>query len=172
MRLAVVLVFIGCIGAAQAQQDVASIAAGPFVAVPARWSNVSNNYLKLGGGLVIIGQYNLSNRSALLLQPGLAVYGTKPSLDYTGRSIFISSLYGGYKYSFGSAGYFLNGLAGFSSYSVHHISSTDFVLGGGKRFIIKDASFIDAGVDFVFGDTDNRFNIKVAFSLLRRPKVK
>ena len=157
----------------QAQKGAISIAAGPLISIPVGLNDTGKPNLKPGAGLVIIGQYNLSDKGALLLQTSLAAYGNSHLLlNYTGQTIFISSIYGGYKYGLGSAGYFINGLAGFSSYSIHAISYTDFVVGAGKRITIKEAFFIDAGVDFVFGDTDNRFNIKAVFSLLRRPKVK
>lgn len=173
IRLATVLMCIVLFGTAHAQKGAFSIAAGPFISVPVGLSNVRIGYLKPGAGLVAIGQYNVSLKSALLLQASIAVYGTKPWLNtYTGDPIFMSSLCGGYRYQLSSAGYFINVLAGFSGYSIHGLSSTDFALGTGKRIIIKEVYFIDAGVDFIFGHTSNRFNIKVAFSLLRRPKVK
>ncbi len=107
-----------------------------------------------------------------MLQTSLAGYGNKyPYFNYAGRRVSIFSFGGGYKYQLGSLGYFINGLAGIDSYSGYG-SSIAFAVGAGKRFVIKEKSFVDAGVDYVFGDTDNRFTIKAVFSVLRRPKVK
>ena len=156
----------------QAQKGGVSIAAGPLISIPVGSSAGGETSLKTGVGLIAIGQYNLSNKGALLLQTSIAGYGTKPMRsNYTGESISIFSLQGGYKYQLGSAGYFINGLTGIDSYSDYGTSIT-FALGAGKRFIIKDVYFIDTGIDYLFGDTDPRFNIKAVFSILQRPKPK
>jgi hypothetical protein len=167
-----VLLCIAFTGATQAQKGAVSIAAGPLISIPVafREARVYTN-LKPGAGIVAIGQYNVSDKSALLLQMGLAVYGNKYYFNYYGqRRISIFSLQGGYKYHLGSRGYFINGLAGFDSYS-NYGSAICFGLGAGKQFIIKEAYFINGGVDYMFGDTDPRFNFKAAFSLCRKPKI-
>jgi hypothetical protein len=77
-------------------------------------------------------------------------------------------LKGGYKYDISTSKFFINGLVGTDIYSDG--PAVSFTLGGGKRFSIKDVYFIDAGIDFIGGDTEQRINIKVSFSIFQRPK--
>ncbi len=154
------------IGSAQAQKGEKSIAAGPLISFPIGISN-----LKIGLGLEAIGQYNFSDRSALLLKTNLASWSYKPGLstDDTRRLTFLT-LQGGYRYQFENSGFFINGLVGVDIELADGFSSISFTLGGGKRFIVKNIYFIDTGLDLVGGDAENRINLKAVFSLLRWPQ--
>ena len=141
----------------RAQKGYSSISAGSLISFP-----LESHAYKTGIGLEITGQYYLASRSSLLLQIGLTSLGAK-----YGENLTIISLKGGYKYDIGPSGFFVNGLVGTDIYNGPGAS---FTLGGGKRFFVKDVYFIDAGIDLIGGDTQQRVNIKVAFSILQRPK--
>ncbi len=158
------IVFVSLFGAVQAQKGAKSISIGPVISFPLRTYAYSRQ-LPTGVGLEAIGQYNFSNRSAALLQ-----------IDYTSHRRFrmkIFSLAGGYRYQFGSSGLFANILAGISKISFDNYGSyvNDLLtLGAGKRFIIFNDYFIDAGIEYGGGDGETRLNIKATFSLLHWSK--
>ena len=151
---------------AQGQKGEKSIAAGPLISFPLGISD-----LKTGLGLEAVGQYNFSDRSALLLKTTLASWGYKSSatIDGTHRLTFLT-LQGGYRYRFGNSGFYINTLVGTDIELADGFSSICFTLGGGKRFIVRDDYFIDAGLDLIGGDAQERINLKAVFSLLRWPK--
>lgn len=167
----IVMIFISLLESVQAQKGEKSISLGPLISFPLD-RYIYPRCLKSGVGLEAIGQYNFSNKSALLLQTILASYGIRrESINYceVPRSS-ISSLKGGYRYQFANTGFFTNVLAGIDSYD--GFTSISFTFGAGKRFTVKNVYFIDTGIDYIDGDTESRVNIKATFSLLRRPKIK
>ncbi|MDP4107494.1 MAG: hypothetical protein Q8935_21380 [Bacillota bacterium] len=166
------LILVGLFGVAQAQKGDKSIAAGPLISFPIG-SDGFPSILKTGGGLEAIGQYNFSNRSALLLKMNLTSWGYKERMSgYGPRRLTFLSLQGGYKYQFGSSGFFINGLAGTDIDLGDRFSTISFTLGAGKRFTVKDDRFIDVGVDLAGGDAEGRVNFKVIFSLIQWLKGK
>ena len=131
------------------------------------------SYLKTGAGLEAIGQYNFSNKSALLLQITFASYRIRDGLSpYPGNLLQLLSLKGGYRYQFGASGFFIEGLAGTDIDLADGFSTISFTLGAVKRFTVREDYFIDVGIDYIDGDAERRLNIKGVFSLLRRPKEK
>ena len=166
--ITIVITILFLCGAVRAQQGESSIAAGPVISFPLKSYGYSS-YLKTGTGLELIGQHSFSNRSSFLSDMGWVFYRVRPQTvgyETDDRSIFSFKL--GYKYTFGASGVFLNGLVGTDIEQKE--SYISFTFGAGKRFLIKDAYFIDAGVDYIEGDTEPRLNIKVLFSVLRRNK--
>ena len=159
-RLIFLLLLVILFESVRAQKGYKSISAGSLISFPLE--SPERDIYKTGIGLEITGQYYLASRSSLLLQIGLTSLGAK-----YGESLTILSLKGGYKYDIGASGFFINGLVGTDIYNGW---APSFTLGGGKRFSVKDVYFIDAGIDLIGGDTEERVNIKVAFSILQRPK--
>ena len=169
-RVTFTLILVGLFGVAQAQKGEKSIAAGPLISFPLG-SDGFPSMLKTGGGLEAIGQYNFSNRSALQLKATLTSWRHKER-NYDTRKLTFLSLQGGYRYQFGTSGFFINGLAGTDMEIADGYSTISFTLGAGKRFMVKDLYFIDAGIDLVRGDAEGRVNFKAIFSLLRWSKEK
>ena len=167
------LLLISLYGIAQAQKGEKSIAAGPLMSFPLANSNRGESNLKTGMGLETIGQYNFSNKSALLLKLTFSSWSYKEDvIVYGTKRLSLLTIQGGYQYQFGSSGFFINGLVGTDIELNDAFTTISFTLGAGKRFIINDTYFIDAGIDLVGGDADARVNIKALFSLFRWPKKK
>ena len=163
-RVFVTMLLIGFFGVGEAQKGEKSIAAGPLISFPVARDGIS--YLKIGVGLEAIGQYNFSKNSALLLKTTLASWRyTKAIIVETKRLTFLT-VQGGYKYQFAS-GFFINGLVGYDIDLYDGFKTISFTLGAGKRFILKDEHFIDAGIDLVGGDADGRINIKAVYSVFQ-----
>lgn len=165
--LSIAIIFICILENIQAQKGEKSISVGPLISFPL--DNTTPKFLT-GLGLEVIGQYNFSKKSAILLQTSLAFYGVDDRLGYQMFHSQIFSLKGGYKYQIGASGFFTNVLAGIETESRYSLVFYSFTLGAGKRFTMKNSNFIDAGIDYIAGDTERRINVKATFSLLRRPK--
>ena len=162
------LLFMGFCTIAQAQKGEKSITAGPLISFPVATES-GYSYLKPGIGLEAQGQYGVSLKSALLLRATLASWAYKQNAFAFGRNrLSFLTLQGGYKYSFGSSPYFLNGLVGMDVDARDGYATVSFTFGGGRRFLVKETYFIDAGIDFVGGDADSRVNFKALFPLFRR----
>ena len=116
------------------------------------------------------GQYYFASRSSLLFQIGFTSFGTKQVQNYYENNLKLISIKGGYRYDIGSSGFFLNALVGTDVEAEDNFTTVSFTLGAGKRFLVKDFYFIDAGIDYIDGDTERRVNSKVAFGILRRAK--
>ncbi|MBE7172787.1 MAG: hypothetical protein INR73_19585 [Williamsia sp.] len=155
--------------AGRAQKGAKSIAAGPLISFPlATESGGGRSNLNPGFGLEAVGQYNLSDKSALLLKATLASWGYKYIFNpYGAKRLTLLTLQGGYKYQFGSSGFFINGLLGTDIELRDTYASISFTVGAGKRFILKNNRFIDAGIDVVGGDAEGRVNLKAIFSLFQ-----
>jgi len=153
---------------AHAQKGDKSISIGPLVSFPLANHRIPN--YKTGIGIEVTGQYNMSDKSSLLLQAGLSSFGAEQLTDYHEKSLTLISLKGGYKYDITSSGFFIAGLLGTDIEPADEFSSISFTIGAGKRFAVKNNYFIDAGIDFIGGDTENRVNIKVAFSVFQKSK--
>ncbi|MBA2329857.1 MAG: hypothetical protein H0V91_09575 [Flavisolibacter sp.] len=116
-----------------------------------------------------IGQYNFSNRSALLLKTSFTSWAYQNWALYyrESRRVSFLTIQGGYGYQFGTSGFFINGLAGLDADLHDSFTSVSFTLGAGKRFIVNEDRFLDVGIDFVVADAENRLKIKVLLSLFR-----
>ena len=169
-RVVFTLILVGLFGVAQTQKGEKSIAAGPLISFPIG-SDGFPSILKTGVGLEAIGQYNFSNSSALQLKTTLTSWRYKYRIG-SPRRLTLLSLQGGYRYQFGTSGFFINGLAGTDIDLADRFSTISFTLGSGKRFVVKDRYFIDAGIDLVKGDAEGRVNFKAIFSLFQWPKEK
>ncbi|MBD0297284.1 MAG: hypothetical protein ICV84_19155 [Flavisolibacter sp.] len=181
-RTIVVLVVVGLFGTVRAQKEEKSIAAGLFVAFPLQHVIYNVAEYKSSGGFEAIGQYNFTSKSSALIQMQLIRFAGHVYVGYysnnTLRSYsfaFISlSLKGGYRYRFTRSGFYANALAGVETgryYPLYRATGHLYVpvaLCAGKRFTIKDAYFLDVGIDRV-GDYVYRWNIKAVFSLIQRP---
>ncbi|MCW3089439.1 MAG: hypothetical protein JWP81_508 [Ferruginibacter sp.] len=152
----------------RAQKGDKSISAGPLISFPLEKHTIPG--YKTGVGIEVTGQYYLASKSSLLGQIGLTSFGTRQVLNSYEKNLKLMSLKGGYRYDIGSSGFFINGLVGTDIDTEDGFTSAAFTLGAGKRFPVKDVYFIDAGIDYIGGDTEKRVNIKVAFSILQRPK--
>ncbi len=166
-RIITAIVFSSFFITVHAQKGETSIAAGPLLSLPLNSYSYQND-LNIGIGLEATAQYSVSQKSALLLQLGLASYSLMNAAIGYGTRVSLFSFKGGYRYWFQGSGFYANALAGITQ-SYDGVIVGSFSLGAGKRFILKDSYFIDAGVDFIEGD-QSRINIKAAFSLLQRPK--
>ncbi len=160
------ILVIGLFQNVEAQKGDKSISAGPLISFPLRGNVIPD--VKTGIGIEATGQYNTSTKSALLLQAGLTSFPVQETMNRYNTRFTLLSLKGGYKYDMGSSGVFINGLVGTDIEA--GFSTISFTIGGGKRFYVKGGHFIDAGIDYIDGDTERRLNIKVAFSLLQRSK--
>jgi len=168
MTKTIFLLFLlsGLFEAVYAQKGEKTVAAGPLISFPLGLESGTSNF-KIGVGAEIIGQYNFSNRSALLLKTGLTSWAYKESVsNYYSKRLSLLTLQGGYRYQFGESGFFIDGLVGPDIDLRDSYSSASFTLGAGKRFTKKER-FIDVGIDFVGADAEERVNIKVLFSLFR-----
>ena len=169
-RIIFILLLIGFFGEAQAQKGETSIAAGPLLSFPlgTETQNGKSN-LKPGIGLEAMGQYNLSDRSALLLKVTWASWAYKDSARYYEgtKRLTLLTTQAGYGYQFGESGFFLNGLVGVDIDFHDGFASASFSVGGGKRFTVQESRFIDVGIDLVGADAQARVNIKGLFSLFQ-----
>ena len=167
-KIIIAIIFTSFTAAVSAQKGETSISAGPLFSFPI--SNRFQNDLSLGVGVEATLQYNLSQKSALLLQLDLASYSLMNRAISHDSRLSLLSIKGGYRYQFINSAFYGNVLAGITQ-SYDGYMAGCLALGAGKRFIVKDIYFIDAGLDYITGDQD-RINIKAAFSLLQRPKRK
>lgn len=151
------------------QKGNASIVAGPLISFPlGKFGHES--YYKTGLGVEVTGQYNISERSSLILQSGFNSFGVKNTYLSIAENLTLLTLKGGYKYELHNSGFFLNGLVGTDIDVSDGFTTISFTLGAGKRFPVKKVYFIDAGLDFIDGDTERRLNFKLAYSIWQRPK--
>jgi hypothetical protein len=165
-RVFFLLFLSGLLEAVQAQKGEKNIAAGPLISFPLGLESGTSD-LKIGPGAEIIGQYNFSNRSALLLKTTLTSWAYKESISsYDVKRLSFLTFQGGYRYQFGASGFFIDGLVGVDIDLHDGYTTGSFTLGAGKRFI-KEERFIDVGIDLVGADAEERVNIKVLFSLFR-----
>src|SRR6188768_1106054 len=105
------LLLLSLYGMAQAQKGEKSISAGPLISFPLPKSKRGNSDLKTGWGLETIGQYNVSNKSALLVKLTYASWGYKEDATVYGvNRLSLLTIQGGYQYQFGRSGFFINGL--------------------------------------------------------------
>jgi hypothetical protein len=167
-KTAIILLLVtGLSAQAEAQKGEKSIAAGPLISFPLGLESRGSHY-KTGLGAEILGQYNVSNRSALLLKITLASWAYKERyVLYGAKRLSFLTLQGGYRYRFGTSGYFMDGLVGVDMDLHDSFTSVSFTLGAGKRLIVNEERFFDVGIDFVGGDAEERLNIKVLFTLFR-----
>lgn len=168
IQIIFVLLLFTFSGNAQAQKGTKSIAAGPLVSFPTGLYR-SDFSLKPGVGVEAIGQYHFSNRSSVLLQTSLASFpGRNPYRGYIKQRLSLFSLSGGYQYQLSNTGFFTNALVGIDYDNYTRYSGMVLRLGAGKRILLKDAYFIDAGVDYIFLDTYSRLNLKAVVSIFQR----
>ena len=170
IRIIFILLLIGHFGIAEAQKGETSFAAGPLISFPlGTESRSGQSDLKTGIGLEGIGQYNFSEKSALILKAILASWSYKESVRsyYENNRLTLLTFQGGYRYQFGASGFFINGLVGVDIDLQDRFTTGSYTLGGGKRFTMKENRFIDAGIDLIGADAQARVNIKVIFSLFR-----
>ncbi len=167
-RILLLLHITGLLGTAHAQKDEKSIAAGLLISIPAG-ADGSRSYLKPGIGLEALGQYNFSNRSAVLLKTTLVSWAYQDRIvNYweTKRDSYLT-IHAGYGYRFGGSNFFIHGLVGRDIDLHDRFTSFSFTLGAGKRFMVNEDRFFDVGLDLVGADAENRVNIKMLFSLFR-----
>ena len=165
-KIAFLFLFSGIFELVQAQKGEKTITAGPLISFPLGLESASSNF-KIGLGVELVGQWNISNRSGLLLKTTLASWGYKERMTTYGDNRFsLLTFQGGYRYLFGTAGFFADGLVGIDLDLHDNYTTVCFTLGLGKRFINK-GRYIDVGVDLVGGDAEERLNIKVLFSLFQ-----
>lgn len=138
------ILFVSFFATATAQKGNKSISVRPVLSLPIVTNVLQQYYLTTGVVIDAIGQYNLSNRSSLLLQTSLVSYGTRGRYY---NQIGIFSFKGGYKHQVSSSAFFGNVLFGIDRYSGDRFASGSFTLGAGKRIICKKGNFIDAGID-------------------------
>ncbi len=172
-RTIILLLVTGLFRMAEAQKGEKSIAGGLLLAFPENTNIIymDNRTWNTGVGLEAIGQYNFTEKSAALLQLQLTRFTGRAYYypDTHFPAAFMSlSLKGGYRYQFTASGFYTNVFAGVESGNDGW--SIPAALGFGKRFTVKDVYFLDAGIDYT-GGYIRRYNIKLVFSLLRRPKV-
>lgn len=168
MKIILILLLAGLSGAAQTQKGEKSIAAGPLISIPLGLETQGSAY-NTGFGAEIVGQYNFSVKSALLLKTTLATWGIKNSNSrFETNRLTLFTVQGGYKYQFHPSGFSISGLVGVDVDLSDSFTSVSFTLGAGKRFFLKNDRFIDVGIDFVGADAEERVNIKALFSLFRR----
>ena len=186
MRIIIfILLLIGLFEAVQAQKDQISIAAGPLLSFPLKSnSRTGKSYLNTGVGLEGIGQYNFSEKSALLLKTGLASWAYKDReitdsvlAHYGNKRLTLLSIQGGYRYQIGTSGFFINGLIGLDFDLHDRLTTRSFTLGAGKRFLMKKDRFLDTGIDLLRGhtqteETQTRLNMKVVFRLFQQSEKK
>ena len=171
----------GCFKISIAQKGEKSIVAGVFVALNSHKNVLYSDYHSWnnGAGLEATGQYNFTDKSAALLQLQLtrfngAIY-TYPE-HWVNTSSLSFSIKAGYRYRVTSSGFYANLLAGFEAaddqdgIGDYNKWYTPVAIGFGKRFTIKNNYFIDGGIDYYASGFINRFNLKVVFSVFRRPK--
>lgn len=152
---------------AQAQKGEKAITAGPLVSIPLGLETRTSN-IKTGFGVEVMGQYNFTYGSAILLKVSAVSWAYKARISpYDPQRVIYLTFQGGYRYQFGRSGFFIDGLVGFDSDFSERYTSGSFTLGTGKRFILNDKRFFDVGIDFVGGDGEERINVKVLFSLFR-----
>jgi hypothetical protein len=163
-KLTILLLLSGFWGTTHAQKGEIQFAAGPLMSFPLGLEGFGTN-IKIAPGAEIIGQYNFTNRSAFLLKATLHSWRYKePVPSYGAKRYSILALQGGYRYQFGTSGFFIDGLVGVDIELNESFNSGAFTLGFGKRFI-KEKRFIDVGMDIVGADAEERINIKVLFSI-------
>ncbi len=167
--IALLLLLVSLSSSVHAQKGDKNISAGPLVSFPLETQQIPG--YKTGVGVEVTGQYYLATKSSLLLQLGLTSLGRKETLNSYDKNLTLFSLKGGYRYDIGSSGFFINALLGADIETGDAFASASFTVGGGKRFVVKDSYFIDAGIDYIDGDTESRLNIKVAFSIFQRSKT-
>jgi hypothetical protein len=160
----VVLLVASFFGKAAAQKGNKSLAAGVIIALPQAADYYQFQTWNNGVGAEAIGQYNFSNKSALLLQlqvihfSGQTNYGFSDTpVDYTSIS-----LKGGYRYDFTRSGFYANFLLGVEFYDMY----TPATLGIGKRFQIKN-HFLDAGIEATGGYVPH-YSIRAVYSLAEK----
>jgi hypothetical protein len=164
-QLIFLLLLVTLFESVRAQKGERSIAVGLLYALPNKEylypASISN-----GVGLEGIFQYNFTDKSAILFQLQTTFYTVNN--DFGSDNLNLLSIKGGYRYQLTTSGIYANVLGGFeqSTDASFYIAGA---LGGGKRFTISQAFFIDAGIDYVVSDI-NRFNLKAVFSVSRRPK--
>ncbi|HEV8081752.1 MAG TPA: hypothetical protein VGP55_01040 [Chitinophagaceae bacterium] len=178
----IVMNIVGLFQAAQAQKKEKSISAGLFISFPSDRNHYfsSDNFYNTVG-LEVSGQYNFTNKSAIVIQSQLSNYNTKAGLE----KFTLFSIKGGYRYQFTNSGFYVNILGGIIKESgnvdrqfridsgiTQHVAKFSSTLGAGKRFIVKQSTFIDAGIESIADDGKKRINIKADISILRRPKIK
>lgn len=166
-KLFIATFFISLSGLAQAQKGEKSLSAGLQLSIPSRYDGHAP-YIKTGGGIEVNGLYKFTNRSGVQVQAAVSSYRNR----YFPETWSVFSPKVGYQYQFGSSGFYLNALPGLEFDFNIGDPAPVFSLGAGKRFIIADTRFIDAGLDYIDGDTEPRVNVKVAFGFIRMPRAK
>ena len=167
-QLILALLLCGLFATGYAQSRSFTVAAGPLLSFPTG-SSKSAFAMKTGIGVEGMGQYQLTGKSALLVQTNWATYGARdPDWFYQRKRLSIFSLAAGYRYTIVASGFFGNLLTGFDKSSAFPSSSLIFRVGGGKRFLLAKERYIDASVDYTFGDTHERLNLKALISLFQK----
>ena len=158
-----------------AQRGELGLSLGPLLAVTTTEKGI-------GPGVELGAQYNVSDRSGILLlgqASSLDVVLTNRAGSY-GYTNSIISLFTGYRDRFTQSGFYTQLLLGpdwsGGGLSVPRLTFDDLsdwsaVFGVGRRWQLKDRWHVDFGVDYVHG-YDRRFQIKGAFvGIVRRPRV-
>ena len=161
-----VVISVAVLAQVQAQKGQADVTAGPMVSIP--FDKHVIPVIKTGIGLEATGEYLFSRKSGVLLQLGITSFKIEDN-DYYEDKLKFFSVKLGYKYNLTTSGFFLNGLIGTDIEILYgeNIGYASFTFGGGKRFSIKGGPFIDVGIDYINGDTEERFNIKAAIGLTK-----
>jgi hypothetical protein len=166
-RTLLLLFLSGLLAIAHAQKGEKSIAAGPLLSFPLGLESRTTD-LKTGLGAEVIGQYNFSNKSAVLLKTTLTSWAYKENrFAYDTKRLSFFTPQVGYRYQLGASGFFINGLVGVDIDLHDSYTTGSFTLGAGKRFAINEERFFDVGIDLVGADAEERINIKVLVSLFQ-----
>jgi hypothetical protein len=146
--------------AAGAQKGEKSVSAGGLISFPSNSGDPVVEF-KTGWGAEVNGVLMLTNRSGLQVQAGIGGFQPKYFPDHW--TFYWTKA--GYRYQFGTSGFYLNGLLGPEFDLEIGDPFITFTGGGGKRFFFAGKHFIEVGVEYVFGDTENRTNLKLAYGL-------
>jgi hypothetical protein len=163
---ALLILFMLLLGDLHAQKGERSLAAGLLLAFPEKYSRYRDfTNWKTGVGIEGIGQYNLSEKSALLLQLQVIRFSGRYYSGFTEFPMheFSAAVKGGYRYQFDPSGFFINALVGYELSSGY----TPAALGVGKRFLLHNSRFLDAGIEYAGGEISS-YRLRVVFSLLQR----
>lgn len=153
--------------AAQAQKGEMSVTGGVIYSIPTRMGDPIA-YLKNGWGGEIAGVYKFTNNSGVELQANL----TRFRYEYYSSDWSVFSAKAGYCFHFWNTGVYLHGLLGPEFDMNIGDPLLTYTWGAGMRFTIKKKHLIDVGADQVFGDTETRINVKLAYGLQWKAKAK
>jgi hypothetical protein len=159
------LLVAGFFGKASAQKGDKSLAAGLLIAIPQAADYYQYEAWNTSAGAEAIGQYNFSNKSAVLLQLQVIHFAGHENYGFSDYPVDFTSisLKGGYRYDFTKSGFYANFLLGVELNGMY----TPATLGLGKRFQLKN-HFIDAGLDYTGGYIPH-YSLRAVYSLAQKP---